>query len=419
MPDGTPGNSARGRSPPCERARAPRKPALEPALPQNARRPPRTARAVAFRALLCKERSRMRHTSLHDEHVRLGARLVPFAGWEMPIQYEGIVAEHRAVRERAGLFDVSHMGELELTGKGALELVNSLITNDLNRIVDGQALYTCCCNEGGTILDDLIVYRHGPEHVLIVCNASNRDKIAAHVARAAQGRANFRDLSDETALIALQGPRALETLARAGSTLAELKTFHFRSAEVAGVRATVARTGYTGEDGVELFCAWDAAPALFRGLLEAGRDFGVVPVGLGARDTLRLEARLALYGNDIDETTNPLEAGLGWTVKLEKGDFVGKAALERVKAAGLTRRLVGFEMRGRGIARHGYPLLDTSGANIGACTSGSPSPTLGTNIGLGYVPVALAAEGTELRVDCRGKAVEAVVVPTPFYKRKK
>jgi aminomethyltransferase len=364
----------------------------------------------------------MRHTSLHAEHVRLGARLVPFAGWEMPIQYQGIVAEHRAVREQAGLFDVSHMGELELTGKGALELVSSLITNDPARIADGQAVYTCACNEGGTILDDLIVYRRNPEHLLIVCNASNRDKIAAHVARAAEGRVAFRDLSDETALIALQGPRALETLSRAGASFdaaKDLPSFRFRDAEVGGVKTTVARTGYTGEDGVELFCAWDAAPALWTALLSAGRDLGVAPVGLGARDTLRLEARLALYGNDIDETTNPLEAGLGWTVKFEKSDFLGKAALSRVKAAGPSRRLVGFEMTGRGIARHGYPLLDKAGANVGVCTSGSPSPTLGKNIGLGYVPLALAAEGSEFLVDCRGKSIEAVVVPTPFYKRKK
>jgi aminomethyltransferase len=364
----------------------------------------------------------MRETSLHALHVELGARLVPFAGWEMPIQYEGIVAEHRAVRERAGLFDVSHMGELELTGPGALELVNSLITNDPGRIADGQAVYTCACNEGGTILDDLIVYRRSPEHILIVCNASNREKIAAHVKAAAGGRVRFKDISDETALIALQGPRALETLARAGSSLdvaSELGSFRFRDADVAGVRATVARTGYTGEDGVELFCAWDAAPRLFRALLAAGRELGVAPVGLGARDTLRLEARLALYGNDIDETTNPLEAGLGWTVKLDKGPFLGREALLAVKAQGTTRRLVGFEMTGRGIARHGYPLLDRAGATVGVCTSGSPSPTLGKNIGLGYVPAALAAEGTPIAVDCRGKPIEAVIVPTPFYKRPK
>jgi aminomethyltransferase len=362
----------------------------------------------------------MRKTSLYAEHVALGARMVPFAGWEMPVQYKGIVDEHRAVRERVGLFDVSHMGELELTGPGALELVSSLITNDPTRVADGQAVYTCCCNDGGTILDDLIVYRRSPENMLVVCNASNREKIATHFARAAEGRVGFRDASDATALLALQGPRALETLAAAGSSVdvaRELKSFRFRDAEVAGVRCTVARTGYTGEDGVELFCGWDDAPAVFRALMAAGRAFGIEPVGLGARDTLRLEARLALYGNDIDDSTDPLEAGLGWVVKFDKPHFVGKEALLRLKAEGPRRALVGFEMRGRGIARHGYPLLDATGETIGLCTSGSPSPTLGKNIGLGYVPAALAAPGNRIFVDCRGKSIEAEIVPTPFYKR--
>ncbi len=362
----------------------------------------------------------MRKTSLYAEHVALGARMVPFAGWEMPVQYKGIVEEHRAVRERVGVFDVSHMGELELVGAGALELVSSLITNDPARISDGQALYTCCCNEGGTILDDLIVYRRSPAHLLVVCNASNREKISAHFARAAEGKVAFRDASDETALLALQGPRALETLAAAGSSLdvaRELPRFRFRDGRVAEIPCTIARTGYTGEDGVELFVAWDAAPALLRALLAAGKAYGLEPVGLGARDTLRLEARLALYGNDIDDSTDPLEAGLGWTVKLDKPHFVGKEALLRIKAEGLRRTLVGFEMRGRGIARHGYPLLDAAQGTIGLCTSGSPSPTLGKSIGLGYVPLALSSVGTKILVDCRGKSVEAEIVPTPFYKR--
>jgi aminomethyltransferase len=362
----------------------------------------------------------MRRTSLYDEHVAAGARLVPFAGWEMPVQYKGIVEEHRAVRERVGLFDVSHMGELELTGKGALELVSSLITNDPTRIADGQALYTCCCNEHGTILDDLIVYRRSPERMLIVCNASNRDKIVSHFARAAEGHVDFKDVSDQTALLALQGPKAMETLAAAGTSFdvgQELKSFRFRDGDVAKIPCTIARTGYTGEDGVELFVAWDAAPALFRALMAAGKAFGIEPVGLGARDTLRLEARLALYGNDIDESTDPLEAGLGWVVKLDKPNFVGKDALVRLKAEGPRRAFVGFEMRGRGIARHGYPLLDASGGTIGLCTSGSPSPTLGKSIGLGYVPPAYSAVGTPIIVDCRGKAIEAEVVPTPFYRR--
>jgi len=364
----------------------------------------------------------MLKTSLHAEHVALGARLVPFAGFEMPVQYKGIVEEHRAVRERVGLFDVSHMGELELEGPGALELVSSLITNDPARIADGQALYTCCCNEQGTILDDLIVYRRSPERMLVVCNASNREKIVKHFARAAEGKVKFRDASDETALLALQGPRAIETLAAAGSSVdvaQELKSFRFTDGTIGGVPCTIARTGYTGEDGVELFCAWNDAPKLFRALLAAGKAFGIEPVGLGARDTLRLEARLSLYGNDIDETTDPLEAGLGWVVKLDKPSFVGKEALLARKAAGPKRAFVGFEMRGRGIARHGYPLLDASGAAVGICTSGSPSPTLGKSIGLGYVPVTLSKLGTTILVDCRGKSVEAVVVETPFYKRKR
>jgi aminomethyltransferase len=362
----------------------------------------------------------MLKTPLYDEHRALGARLVPFAGFEMPIQYRGIVEEHRAVRERAGLFDVSHMGELELEGPGAVLVVNELVTNDLERVSDGQAMYTCCCNERGTILDDLIVYRRAPDRVLVVCNASNREKMAGVFSAGAAGRCSFRDASDETALLALQGPRALEVLAAAGAELdvaRELPSFRFRDSKVAGVACTIARTGYTGEDGVELFVANEGAKRVFSALMEAGRAFGIEPVGLGARDTLRLEARLALYGNDIDETTDPIEAGLGWTVKLDKAAFVGREAIARVKTQGPSRKLVGFEMLGRGIARHGYPLLDSNGTRVGVCTSGSPSPTLGKNIGLGYVPAVLAAIGTTLAVDCRGKAIEATVVPTPFYKR--
>jgi aminomethyltransferase len=362
----------------------------------------------------------MLKTPLYEEHQALGARLVPFAGFEMPIQFKGIVEEHRAVRERVGLFDVSHMGELELEGQGAVRAVNELVTNDLERVSDGQAMYTCSCNERGTILDDLIVYRRSPERVLVVCNASNRDKMAAVFRVATAGRCRFRDASDETALLALQGPRALEVLAAAGVELDianELPGFRFKDSKVAGVACTVARTGYTGEDGVELFVPNAGARPLFRALMEAGRAFGIEPIGLGARDTLRLEARLALYGNDIDETTDPIEAGLGWTVKLDKPTFVGREAIARAKAQGPSRKLVGFEMLGRGIARHGYALLDSNGTKVGVCTSGSPSPTLGKNIGLGYVPSVLSAIGTTIAVDCRGKAVEAVVVATPFYKR--
>ena len=364
--------------------------------------------------------SPLRRTPLYDAHVALGGRIVPFAGWEMPVQYTGIVDEHVAVRTAAGIFDVSHMGELELRGQYAAQVVNYLVTNDAGRLADGQAMYTCACNAKGTILDDLIVYRAAEDRWLIVCNASNREKMSEVFRKAAENHCDFVDRSDETALISLQGPKALEILGRTpgdGESLSALKSFHFRDATVAGVACTVARTGYTGEDGVEIFCRWGDAPALWRALMEAGQPLGLKAIGLGARDTLRLEARLSLYGNDIDETTNPIEAGLSWVVKPEKGDFVGRDALVAVKGSPLPRKLVGFEVTGRGIARHGYPLRDTSGKEVGICTSGSPAPTVGKNIGLGYLPAQMSEVGTCFFVDCRGKNVEAVVVKTPFYKR--
>jgi aminomethyltransferase len=346
--------------------------------------------------------------------------MVPFAGWEMPVQYKGVTEEHRAVRTAAGLFDVSHMGEMILSGDRAAEVVDHLITNHAGKLSDGQALYTCACNEAAAILDDLIVYRISVTRWLIVCNASNRDKIAAHFTAVAAGRCDLEDASDRTAMLALQGPRAIEIAALLGGdgpALSALKGFHFRDATLAGLSCRAARTGYTGEDGFEIFCASDDAPALWRAVLATGAPLGIEPAGLGARDTLRLEARLSLYGNDIDETTNPLEAGLGWVVKLDKGEFIGRAAIARIKEQGLTRKLIGFEMVGRGIARHGYPLLHLTGERAGVCTSGSPGPTVGKNIGLGYLPMPMTTIGTKLMVDCRGRAIEAVVVKTPFYKR--
>jgi aminomethyltransferase len=357
----------------------------------------------------------LRRTPIYDEHVQLGARIVPFAGYQMPVQYTGIVDEHTAVRTAAGVFDVSHMGRLRLTGEYALAVVDYLVTNDVKKLVDGQALYTCCCNAKGTILDDLIVYRATEDRVHVVCNASNRTKIAAVFAKAAENHCAFFDDSDATALLALQGPKAFEVLEALGADLRALKSFHWRDygVEVGGVKCSVARTGYTGEDGVELFCLAEDAVALWRKIIGQG----VKPIGLGARDTLRLEARLSLYGNDIDETTNPIEAGLGWVVKLGKGDFVGREALQAIQAGPLPRRLVGFEVVGRGIARHGYPLRDLEQREVGVCTSGAPGPTVGKNIGLGYLPTPLAPIGTRFLVDCRGKYIEAVVVPVPFYKR--
>src|ERR1700722_430511 len=364
----------------------------------------------------------LRRTSLYEEHVALGGRIVPFAGWEMPVQYTGIVDEHTAVRTAAGLFDVSHMGELRLRGEYAAHVVDYLVTSDAKKLADGQAMYTCACNEEAHILDDLIVYRHTQDDWLVVCNASNREKIANHFAKACKDHCEFHDESEVTALIAFQGPRAFEVLGKLGpeaAALHTLKSFHFRAAPIAGVPCTAARTGYTGEDGVEIFCKWEDAPLVWRALLEAGKPIGVKPIGLGARDTLRLEARLSLYGNDIDETTNPIEAGLGWIVKVEKGDFIGRAALMEIKARPLPRKLVGFEVTGRGVARHGYPLRNIEALEVGICTSGSPAPTVGKSIGLGYLPTGMAEVGTRFLVDCRGKNIDAVVSKTPFYKRAK
>jgi aminomethyltransferase len=362
----------------------------------------------------------LRQTPLFAEHAARGARFVPYAGWRMPVQFRGVSEEHHAVRRAVGLFDVSHMGRLVFEGPRAVEVVDGAISNDFSRLEPGRALYTCCCNERGGILDDLIVYRLARERVLVVCNAANHVKIAGHLAALAKGRADFDDQSERTGLIAVQGPRALELLGALGCELslpAELPPFAVRETRVMGLYVTLARTGYTGEDGVEIVVPSSDAAALWRALLSEGQPFGVEPVGLAARDTLRLEARLSLYGNELDETTNPFEAGLGWSVKLSAGDFIGKAALERIKAEPLSRQLVGFEMVGRGIARHGYPILDPGGSSIGTCTSGAPSPTLGKNIGLGYVPPSHSAIGTLLSIDCRGRRIEARVVKTPFYRR--
>ena len=360
----------------------------------------------------------LRETPLADEHRALGARLVPFAGWRMPVQYEGIKKEHEAVRTRAGLFDVSHMGEILVEGPNAIAEVDRLVTNDVSKLDVGRALYTVCCNDYGLILDDLIVYRLEAEKVLVVCNASNRDKIVAHFAKSLHLGTPWNDVSDEWTLLALQGPRAVDVMKELGATadLIGLPSFHVMHANVAEVELWAARTGYTGEDGFELFCANEDAVTLWRAVLEAGQKHGLKPVGLGARDTLRLEARLMLYGHDINEHTHPFEAGLGWVVKLDANDFIGREALRGIKASGFDRKLVGFEMTERGIARQGYPII-VGGSRVGEVTSGSPGPTVGRNIGLGYVPKALSKVGTTLGIEIRGKVVGAVVVRTPFYKR--
>ena len=360
-------------------------------------------------------------TPLWAQHVALGARMVPFAGWEMPVQYKGIVPEHHAVRTAVGLFDVSHMGELHFEGPGAAAALDALVTNDVGKLPVARALYTVACNAQGTILDDLIIYRLAEQHFLVVCNASNLPKMREHFARHVAGACTFTDRSAETALLALQGPRAREVLTLLGASeqLLALTRFGVGRGQLRGIDVTVARTGYTGEDGYELFCASADAAQLWAAALEVGRAAELEPICLGARDTLRLEARLSLYGHEIDDTTHPLEAGLGWVVKFDKGEFLGRAALLAAKAQPAARKLVGFEMVGRGIARQGYPIVSLlqGGTRLGSVTSGAPSLSLGKNIGLGYVPPEYAALGTQFGIEIRGKVTPAQVVPTPFYKR--
>jgi aminomethyltransferase len=361
----------------------------------------------------------LRHTPLHALHLELGAKMVPFAGWHMPLQYgKGILEEHHLVRRGAGMFDVSHMGEVDFLGPGALDAIHTLVTGDAGALADGRALYTVTCRPHGGIVDDCIVYRFGGENFRIVINAANIEKDVAHFREHAIGRCELVDRSDELALIAVQGPKAVGIVAElAGDPgLRDVPSFGLCDGRIAGASITAARTGYTGEDGFELFVAAGDAPAVWRALLGAG----VEPIGLGARDTLRLEARLSLYGQDIDETTNPYEAGLGWVVKLDRGPkappFVGHAALVEIKAKGPTRRLCGFSVEGRGIVRPGAEVLGEGDAVIGHVTSGGPAPTVGGAVGMAYVPVGLPADAP-LRLRQRGKVLEARQVKGPFYKR--
>ena len=357
-------------------------------------------------------------TPLYEAHVRAGARMVEFAGWEMPVQYQGILAEHAAVRERAGLFDVSHMGEIVFRGPGALEALQRLFTNDLSRCADGQAQYGCLCRESGGIVDDVVVYRRAADDLLVCVNAANRAKDFDWLRQRAGG-VPVANESDDWAQLALQGPLAAVVLQRlTGTRLSGVGTYRFTVGDVAGIPCLVARTGYTGEDGFELFCAPGESPRLWDALLEAGSGEGLCPCGLGARDSLRLEMTYRLYGADMDDDTTPLEAGLSWVVKLDKGEFVGREALLRQREAGLSRKLVGFALTEPGIARHGHAVLQ-DGRPAGVVTSGTRSPTLGTSIGLAYVPPGLTAEGSTFAIDIRGRPVSARVVKTPFYSRKK
>jgi aminomethyltransferase len=344
--------------------------------------------------------------------------MVPFAGWDMPVEYSGLSQEHLAVRTRAGLFDVTHMGQVELAGKDALAAVQWISSNDASRLKIGQAHYSGLTTPAGTFVDDMLVYRFSDDHFLLVINASN---VAKDVAWILEQTRRFDvaalDTSARYALIALQGPLARQVMQRLSNVdLAGIKYYWFAHGEIAGVRGTLSRTGYTGEDGFEVFVPPQQAVKVWDAILEAGRDEDVIPAGLGARDTLRLEAAMRLYGNDIDDTTTPLDADLEWIVGWNKGDFLGRQALADQKARGLATRLVGFEMLDRAIARHGYPVV-AGGEPVGRVTSGTQTPFLKKAIGMAYVPVALSAPGAQFEIEVRGRLVRAAVVPLPFYKR--
>ena len=359
----------------------------------------------------------LRRTPFFEHHKAAGAKLIDFGGWEMPVQYRGILQEHACVRERVGLFDVSHMGEVFVRGPQALAFARWLVTNDVAQPI-GKAQYTAMCNERGGIVDDLIVYRLSDEEILICVNAANRDKDHAWMVAHNPMGASLSNESDAWAQVAVQGRHAPATLQKLTDLdLSTVPSFGVARGKLAGVAGCLfARTGYTGEDGFEVFIPVAEAPPVWPAILDAGAEFGIQPIGLGARDTLRLEMKMALYGNDITDDTTPLEANLAWVVKLDKDDFVGKAALVAQKAAGIPRKLVCLEVDER-IPRSHMPVQDPSGRVVGEVTSGTRSPTLERNIAMAYVETALAAVGTPLQVDVRGKVAPARVVKSPFYKR--
>ena len=369
----------------------------------------------------------IRKTALYSVHRQMGAKMVEFNGWEMPVEYPsagGIMAEHNAVRTGVGIFDVSHMGDIRLAGPEALAAVQHISMNDASRLAVSQAQYSALLYPQGTFVDDVIVHRLGEDEYLLVINAGTREKDFSWVRdNTRQFNCKVEDLSDDFTQIAIQGPRAVNLLQKlTGADLSAVKFYWVTRGTVCGLKdVLIARTGYTGEDGFEIYVPGDeeTSARVWSDILEAGKEFGVVPCGLGARNTLRLEAKLALYGHEISDTINVWEAGLDRFCRMEKSDFIGRASLEKTKAEGITRTLVGLEMIDRGIARDGYRVLDDAGGGIGYVTSGSPAPFLKKNIALAYVPPNLASLGTELKVEIRGQGVKAMVVPTPFYKKQK
>lgn len=360
----------------------------------------------------------MKKTAFNDIHRSLGAKLVEFGGFEMPVQYTGIIQEHLAVRKRVGVFDVSHMGEFEVTGKGALAFMQMMTINDVSKLEEGKAQYSAMCYDDGGIVDDLLVYHCGDRYMLVV-NASNTKKDFEWLKSHLEGEVDLRDVSDATSLLAVQGPQSLAVLQKLTDVkLSALEYYHFTRGKLAGVPMLISRTGYTGELGFELYFDADAAAAqkVWKAVFDAGKESNIVPIGLGARDTLRLEMGYCLYGNDIDQTTHPLEAGLGWITKLNKGEFIGKPPLVRAKQEGMKRKLVGFTLPEKAVARHGYA-LSVNGSQVGQVTSGTFSPSLERGIGMGYVAAAHAETGRAVNVLIRGTEVPASIVKIPFLQK--
>lgn len=359
----------------------------------------------------------MKNTALTHIHEQLGAKLVPFAGYNMPVSYEGVNAEHETVRKGVGVFDVSHMGEFLITGPKALDLIQKISSNDASKIAIGQAQYCYLPNESGGIIDDLIVYKLKDEEYLLVVNASNIDKDWAWIEKQNTMGAELRNISDDYSLLAIQGPKAIEAMQSLTSEdLSAIKFYNFKVSDFAGIEhVIISATGYTGSGGFEIYCKNSEVEQIWKKVFEAGEDFGIKPIGLAARDTLRLEMGFCLYGNDINETTSPLEAGLGWITKFTK-DFVNSDNLKKEKEEGLKRKLIGFELIDRGIPRHDYEIADKDGNIIGIVTSGTMAPSLGKGIGLGYVTVENSAPETDIFIQIRNKPVAAKVVKTPFYK---
>ncbi len=359
----------------------------------------------------------MKNTALSHIHEQLGAKMVPFAGYNMPVSYEGVNAEHETVRKNVGVFDVSHMGEFLITGPHALNLIQKVCSNDVAKIVDGQAQYNCLPNETGGIVDDLIVYRLEAEKWLLVVNASNIEKDWNWISNHNTMGAEMRNLSEDYSLLAIQGPKAIEAMQSLTSEdLSAIKFYHFKVADFAGIEhVIISATGYTGSGGFEIYCKNNEVEQVWNKVMEAGKKFGIKPIGLAARDTLRLEMGFCLYGNDINDTTSPLEAGLGWITKFTK-DFVNSENLKKQKEEGVKRKLIGFELNERGIPRHDYEIVDKDGNNIGIVTSGTMAPSLNKGIGMGYVNSENSEVGTEIFIQIRNKPVAATIVKTPFYK---